>query len=411
MKMKRIIILAVILLTILIWAGINISNTSSKKSNELVFWTLQLGTFSDYIQPIIDEFEREHPDIKILWVDIPYSEGGKRTLAAILSDNPPDLINATPDFSTLLAQKNTLHTFEKKDVEQYLPSILKSLTINNGENYYAIPFYATTAITMYNKDLVKKTGIIELPSTYEQMYSYANDSLKKTNAYITMPTINENDTFLKILNKYDLASAQNINSQKAINLFNAYKKLYQRGLIPKESLTQTHRESLEKFMSGQIIFYNGGANFLNLVKENAPDIYEKTDVIPQITGSNGKYDFSLMNLIIPKNAKNKELALEFAKTLTNEKNQLNFAKMTTVMPVNKYTLENEYFIKSSNEDLTSKARVLSARQLNNTLGPIEFKNQKNLAQIVNRTLAEILLGKIEMLEGLNNLQKWWQNND
>ena len=231
-----------------------------------------------------------------------------------MSDNPPDLINATPDFSTLLAQKNTLQTFESKDVEQYISSIMKSLTLNEGKSFYAIPFYATTAVTMYNKDLVKKINIDILPSTYEQMYNYAEDSLKKTNAYITMPTINENDTFLKILNKYDLASAKNINSQKAVELVNNYKNLYKNGLIPKESLTQTHRESLEKYMSGQIVFYNGGANFLNLVKENAPDVYEKTDIIPQITGPNGKYDFSLMNLIIPKNAKNKELALEFAKT-------------------------------------------------------------------------------------------------
>ena len=321
MKTKKIILFTVILSVILTGFGAVFFKNSSEKTNELVFWTLQLGTFSDYMQPIIDNFEKEHPDIKILWVDIPYSEGGKRTLAAILSDNPPDLINATPDFSTLLAQKNTLQSFGEKDVKQYLPSIMKSLTLNDGESYYAIPFYATTAVTMYNKDLVNKSGINNLPSTYEQMYGYAADSLKKTNAYITMPTINEKDTFLKILNKYDLASAQNINSQTAVNLINQYKDLYQKGLIPKESLTQTHRESLEKYMSGQIIFYNGGANFLNLVKENAPDIYKKMDIIPQITGANGKYDFSLMNFIIPKNAKNKELALEFAKVLTNEQNR------------------------------------------------------------------------------------------
>ena len=70
-------------------------------------------------------------------------------------------------------------------------------------------------------------------------------------------------------------------------------------------------------MSGQIIFYNGGGNFLNLIKENAPDVYSSTDITAQITGDNGKYDFSLMNLIIPKNARHKELALEFAKLFSN----------------------------------------------------------------------------------------------
>lgn len=41
----------------------------------------------------------------IKWVDVPFSEGEKRTLAAVMTDNPPDLINLNPDFSALLAQK------------------------------------------------------------------------------------------------------------------------------------------------------------------------------------------------------------------------------------------------------------------------------------------------------------------
>lgn len=381
-----------------------------KKQNELVFWTLQLGTFSEYIQPIIDEFEAKHPEIKVLWVDIPYSEGGKRTLAAILGDNPPDLINSTPDFTTLLAQKNTLYTFESKDVEQYLPSVMNSLTLDEGKTYYAIPFYATTALTFYNKKLLKESKIEKLPKNYSQLYALSETAIKNSKAYITMPTINENDTFLKILNKYDLADENNINSDKAIDLLNQYKDLYNNGFIPKESLTQTHREALEKYMSGQIIFYNGGANFLNLVKENAPDIYAQTDITTQLTGDNGKYDFSLMNLIIPKSAKNKELALEFAQLLTNEQNQLQFAKLTTVMPVNKKTLENNYFKNADDSDLNAKARIISANQLKNVLTPIQYRNSKDLITLLNKTVAEVMLNKVETKPALNNLQKWWKEN-
>ena len=232
MKMKKVILTILILIFIILGASFlyNPFRKNEQKPEELVFWTLQLGTFSEYIQPIIDEFEKEHPEIKVLWVDIPYSEGGKRTLAAILSDNPPDLINATPDFSTLLAQKNTLYTY--KDAEQYLPSVMESLTFDNGESYYAIPFYATTAVTFYNKALTDKMDLTELPKTYEQLYALSKTALEKNNAYITMPTINENDTFLKILNKYDLASKQKINSKDAYNLVNTYKFLYKNGSPP-----------------------------------------------------------------------------------------------------------------------------------------------------------------------------------
>lgn len=410
--MKKVILSILFLFIILSLAicGVFVQNNKKSKQNELVFWTLQLGTFSEYLQPIIDDFEKAHPDTKIVWVDIPYSEGGKRTLAAILSDNPPDLINATPDFSTLLAQKDTLYTFDKTQIEQYLPSVMQSLTIDNGQTYYAVPFYATTAATFYNKELADKAGIKDIPKTYEEMYSHSYNALNKTGAYITMPTINENDTFIKILNKYNLLNENKINSKDTVTLVNSYKELYQNGLIPKESLTQTHREALEKFMSGQIIFYNGGTNFLNIIKENAPDTYNKTDISYQITGQNGKYDFSLMNLIIPKNANNKELALEFAKFLTNNENQMKFAKLTNVLPINKYTINDKYFTQITENTLQDKARIISAKQLQNALPPIQIKDQKGFASVVNKTIAEILLNKTDTQKGLENIQKWMKNN-
>lgn len=135
---------------------------------------------------------------------------------------------------------------------------------------------------------------------------------------------------LKILNKYGVNSYENINSEKSAEVFELFKDLYQKNLIPKESITQTHREALEKYMSENILLFQAGANFLNMIKENAPKTYENTDVAPQLTGEIGQNDFSLMNFVIPLRAKNKNEALKFAVFLTNEKNQLVLAKLTNV---------------------------------------------------------------------------------
>lgn len=67
--------------------------------SEVIVWTLQMSDFSDYMNSVISEFEKQNPDIKIKWIDVPFSEGEKRTLVSVLSDNPPDLINLNPDFS------------------------------------------------------------------------------------------------------------------------------------------------------------------------------------------------------------------------------------------------------------------------------------------------------------------------
>ena len=44
---------------------------------EVTVWTLQMGDFADYMNNIILSYETSHPDIKIKWIDVPFSEGDK----------------------------------------------------------------------------------------------------------------------------------------------------------------------------------------------------------------------------------------------------------------------------------------------------------------------------------------------
>ena len=275
--------------------------------NTVVFCTLQLSSFDKYVKRIISDFEKENPGIKIQWIDVPYSEGEKRTLAAIMTDNPPDLINLTPDFSLLLAQRNALYTFDETNLRNFIPEIAEILKYKN--KYFAIPFYVTSAVTLYNKSLYNGT----LPKSYSDLFKI----VPAKGTYITMFNFTENDTLLKLLNKYNINSFENINSKESVHLFSEIKRLYDNNYIPKESVTQTHRDSLEKYMSGKLIFLVTGANFINMIKENAPSVYENTIILPQLTGATKKYDYSIMNFVIPKKAKNPEYALKFAALFRN----------------------------------------------------------------------------------------------
>lgn len=405
---KKLIIVIISLVTI-ISGAIFLYAKKSPMENTVTFWTLQMGDFTPYMQGVIDSFEAQNPDIKIKWVDVPFSEGEKRTLAAILSDNPPDLINLNPDFSAILAQKGALEKIDKKDLKQFNKSIISSLKYN--DELYAIPWYATSAITIYNRKLYEEAGYSTPPKTYERLGKIAKTIKGKTDAYAFMPTITENDTMLKILNKYGINSPETINSEKSIEVFDFFKKLYQENLIPKETITQTQREALEKYMSGQIVFFQSGANFLNMIKENAPEIYEQTDVAPQITGDLGQNDFSLMNLVIPLKSKHKEAALKFALYLTNEENQLALAKLTNVIATNKKALKDDFYTEHEKGDLIGKARVISAKQLNK-IQPVlrQQKGQKEINLLINTAVQEILLNKTDTQIILNNVSKRWGVN-
>ena len=228
-------ILTLIFTTIIVASAIFFILKKPTADNEVVFWTLQMSDFAPYINGVIDDFEKENPNIKIKWVDVPFSEGEKRTLASVLSDNPPDLVNLNPDFSATLAHKGALQEIQKSELSQFNEEILKALETDG--KMFSIPWYATSAITIYNKDLLSS-----VPKTYEQMANIAPD-IRKKGAYITLPNITENDTMLKILNKYNCSlskgeganvgkqsepynGGRGLNSEQCTKIFALFKNLY-----------------------------------------------------------------------------------------------------------------------------------------------------------------------------------------
>ena len=393
MKKLIITILSAILLT---------GCTIKEQKKEISFWTLQMGDFAPYINEVIAEYEKTNPEIKIKWIDVPFSEGEKRTLAAVMTDCPPDLINLNPDFSAILAQKGTLEEIPAEKLNTFNTEVVDALKYNG--KIYSIPWYATSAITIYNKDLLNKAVIDCLPKTYQDIADISGIIRTKTNAYSFLPTITENDTMVKILNKYGVSEPAEYNNAISIEVFNMFKNLYQKNLIPQETITMTHREALEQYMAGKIVFYQGGANFLNMIKENAPKIYEQTDVAEQIKGPVGQNDFSVMNFVIPSKAKHKNEALDFCLYLTNEENQLKLAKLTNVISTNSNALKDEFY--NDYSDLTAKARSISAKQINRITPQLKQKqNQKEINLIINTAVQTILLGKEPADVALNKAVK------
>ena len=371
--------------------AIYIADKQPEEKSEVTFWTLQMSDFAPYMNNVIQKFEAQNPTIKIKWIDVPFSEGEKRTLASVLSDKTPDIVNLNPDFTALLAQKGALWEIPEENAKMFNSEILETLKYNG--KLYSLPWYATSAVTIYNKNLIKAANV-SVPKTFDEAAQIAGKINESSNSYVFLPNITENDTMLKILNKYGVTT-NNINSQKSVEVFDMFKNLYVKNLIPKESVTQTHREALEKYMSENVVLFQGGANFLTMIKENAPSTYAHTDVAPQLTGSLGQNDFSLMNFVIPAKAEYKNEALLFILFLTNEENQLELAKLTNVLATNEKALQNDFYKKYDNEDdLMAKARVISAQQLQKvTPVMITQRNQKEINTIINTAAQQILLNK------------------
>jgi putative chitobiose transport system substrate-binding protein len=295
-----------------------------------------------------------------------------------------------------LAQRGALETFDPQELKHFHPALVNALKYE--DKIFGVPYYATSSTVLYNKkvfDSCTKNAGQQVPSSYDQLLELAPDlkMCKEARESVFTLNLNENDTFARILTKYDVADFTSPDAfSRAKKVYDIFKTMYDKGYMPPDALTINHREVVEKYMSNNTVFVVVGANFINMVEENALNVYNNSAVSPQLTGSNGKYDVALMNFVIPKKAKNKELAREFLMRLSSKENQLEFAKLTNVLPASLFALEDDYFNICDSNDLMAQARCISKKQLNSLIDVgFGYKNKKAINDVLNRSLEDYIL--------------------
>jgi putative chitobiose transport system substrate-binding protein len=347
---------------------------SSSASPEVEFWTMSLQPkYNDYFNPLIAQFEQENPGIKIKWVDVPWAEMQSKVLTATSAGTGPDVVNLNPDFAYQLASRNAWLPLNERlaeiDREQYLPKIWQANTLD-GQSF-GIPWYLTTSITIYNQDLLKQAGITKPPATYEELAQAAKQIKEKTGKYAFFATVVPEDS-AEVLQSFvqmgvtllDEQGKAAFNTSEGKAVFQYWTDLYQQGLLPQEVLTQGHRRAIELYQSGQTAILSSGPQFLKDIATNAPAIAKVSAVAPQITGSTGKKSVAVMNLVIPRNTDQPDAALKFALFITNNDNQLAFAKTANTLPSNQEALKDSYFSQTaSNAFPLDQARAISAKQM------------------------------------------------
>ncbi|AKG22431.1 ABC transporter substrate-binding protein [Calothrix sp. 336/3] len=399
------------------------SNNKQTTSNTggIEFWTMQLKPqFTDYFQNLIVNFESQNPGIKVNWVDVPWSEMENKILTAVSAKTPPDVVNLNPGFASQLAGRNAWLDLDAKvpnDVRSsYLENIWKASTLNGKS--FGIPWYLTTRLTIYNTDLLKQSGINKVPSTYTELAEAAEKIKVKTGKYAFFATFVPQDS-AEVLESFvqmgvtlvDGEGKAGFNSSQGKAAFQYWVDLYKKGLLPKEVTTQGHRRAIDLYQAGDTAFLASGAEFLKAIAKNAPKIAEVSATAPQITGETGKKNVAVMNVVIPKESKNPDAALKFALFLTNDANQLAFAKKANVLPSTNKALADTYFKDvPANASTLEKARVMSAGELKTAEVLIPaFKDFNILQKAIYENLQAAMLGEKTVDKAVEDAASEWNN--
>jgi putative chitobiose transport system substrate-binding protein len=406
----------------------NLTSSSSDDGREtLEFWTMQLQPqFNDYFNQVIANFEAENPDLKVRWVDVPWSAMESKILASVSANTAPDVVNLNPDFASLLAERNAWLKLQERVSEevrsQYLPNIWTANQIKTCQQEtcktttFGLPWYLTTQITIYNQDLFKQAEIAQPPTTYEQLAQVAQQIREKTGKYGFFVSFVPEDS-AQVLQSFvqmgvklvDEKGKAAFNTPEGKAAFEYWVNLYQNDLLPREVLTQGHRRAIELYQAGEIAILTSGPQFLQAIAINAPDIAKVSTPAPQITGKTGQKTVAVMNVVIPRNSDQPDDALKFALFLTNSVNQLAFAKAANVLPSTVDALDDPYFqTASQGQTQGDQARIISAQQLQQAdilIPPME--DLKQLQKIIYENLQAAMVNQKTVETAIADAEAAW----
>jgi len=379
---------------------------------KIQFWTIALKpTFDEYINGRIAKFESENENITVEWTDLPYEAIEQKLLTAIGSNEAPDVVNLNTSMALTMAQKGALVDL-KAEAPETLAIYQDSLVSGGGykDGIYAYPWYATSALLIMNTDIIKAAGLdpANAPKTWEEMTEWAKVIREKTGKYAFMPDRN--------MTQWDMAGVQwitedktkaTLNTPEAVAVFQRMHDWIEQDLIPHDSITKNYSEALNRYQSGELAFLLTGPQFLTRVKQNAPDVYNVTDVAPYILDKGNKLQTSLMDVVVPAASKNHAAAIKFANFITNDESQLEFAKVVSVLPSTKEAAKDPFFSQDTGNPLEDKAKKITVGQMalsyDFTLG-IGGKQGK-IHDAYLKALEKVMLGEISAQAGVDEVEE------
>ncbi len=309
-------------------------DTEGELSGEIQFqtWSLKNEKFSPYFEALIEKFEKEHPDVTVDWLDQPGEGYQDKILSQANSNTLPDVLNLPPDIAFPLVKAGKLLDLAEADPEleeQYNEGGWTAYSSYSGvDGTYGLPWYLGSDASWWNLAALEPYGITQgdLPDTTEAWLDLAKEIATESDGKVqlvsSMPGL---DTFISAgIPVMDEDGSFTFNTSEAEAIVQKYADAYAAGAMPAEALSGSYSGNAEMYLQGKVAYTTGGPGFAGDLRTKAPTLVE-TSVA---TARPGTPPLFVQGINVSNDSKNKAAALAFAKFVTNEENQVEFAILT-----------------------------------------------------------------------------------
>lgn len=394
---------------------------SEQKVVTITFWDENAGpNRTPYYEELIKEFELLHPNIKIKYVGLPWSDAKSKYDIAIQSKTTPDVGGVgelwLADFiikDALLPIDEYFNAWDKKDdaIEGYLNSIRNA---SPDKQLYALMNTANIPVYWYRPDVLKQFGL-DVPKTWEELFTAivkTTDIANNRYGFSIRGGAGGTNLLEQMLYSYsgvtemfDEKGNSTINAPKNIELVERLAAIYNK-YTPESDITNGYKEMVAAFDTkvANMIVHNLGSNGEH-TKTLGPNNFAALTNLESVIGNkvvvtNGSICYSIF-----KTSKHPKEAFTFMSWLCERDQCLFWNEAIGQLPTIKSALDSDYVRNA--QHMRAAAETTADPTVSIVSAPIHIPGYADLLNNDSaRQWQEVLLGNRTAKSFLDN----WANS-
>ncbi|MBQ8459519.1 sugar ABC transporter substrate-binding protein [bacterium] len=308
-----------------------LKNTDNNK-NVVTLQFASWGSESEIkiLKPILSEFEKENPNIKVDFMHIPQNYFQKIQLL-FASNTSPDVVFMNNQYLPIYANAGVLEDLTNIDFD-YDKFYKKSIeTLSWNGKIYGVPRDISNLVIFYNKDLFKKYNV-KFPQNGWNFEDFLMTAKKLTHnpKEFGISFDEEPLYYMPYMMSEGLVGIPNFDdkiSQKGLRFYADLRNKYHVAPRREESASAT---MAQMFLQGRLAMHLSGRWLVPKYRQEAKFDWDIAEFPKGSAGSVTPMDAS--GWVISKSSKHKNEAIKLVKFLSSEKNLEKFAQSGLIVP-------------------------------------------------------------------------------
>lgn len=380
------------------------------------FWTMSLKPkFTAFFEALVQRYEAANPGIRLEWVDVPWDVLQTKLTAAIAAGSPPALAQMNVPWAYDYALHGAIQPVDAwLDKSVYTEGAIRDLSFKG--HVYGFPHYTSVNVMGWHRGLFAQAGLDRAPATIDEQLAMSKQIKARTGVAGFSPALGK---IAGIFLEQGLPLVENgravFNSPAHAELLAKFADCYRGGGLLKDKLfaQDNFPASIDAYKSGRLAMMVAPPQALTRVRDDAPDVYAQTDVAPVPVGS---ADIAaggwLFHFAMPRGSSLEvtQAAGRFAAFLTNDENQLGFAKLARTFPTSRRAGRDAFFrAPSSGGGAAEKGIALGASRMDRvrTLFVAGVPEFERLNKRLQDAVEAGVIGRRDIRAALDDAAAFW----